>query len=99
MKVFIMATREWISKKREIPRFFVEIRDMYFDYGQDWMYTGFLTTNLEDSNSWQSFCPRDWELIVNTDSVEKLTAMAEYYMQSLYDGESYTGKELYPVFE
>jgi len=98
MKVFIMATRQWM-KKNIRTRFWVELKDIYFDYGQNWMYTAFITTDFADEheNSWQSFCPRDWELIVNTDSVEKLTAMAEYYMQSLYD--EHTGKSLYPVFE
>ena len=100
MKVFVMATQAWAKKNARL-RFWVELKDIYFDFGQNWMYTAFITTDLADEheNSWQSFCPRDWELIVNTDSVEKLTKMAEYYMQSLYDSESHTGKHLYPVFE
>lgn len=98
MKVFVMATQQWAKKNARL-RFWVELKDIYFDYGQNWMYTAFITTDLADEydHSWQSFCPRDWELIVNTDSVEKLVAMAEYYMEELYKDE--ISISLYKVFE
>jgi hypothetical protein len=55
---------------------------MYFDFGQDWKYTGFLTTR-EDGAEWQSLCPRDWELVVTETDINKIIAMAWFYMDNL----------------
>ena len=73
------------------------IKDMYFDYGQDWWYTGLITVDEEKEQSWQSLCPRDHELVTNCDSVAQLKAMAEYYIDHLDKREF--SIDLYEVFE
>lgn len=67
-------------------RYCMEVKDMYFDFGQNWMYTGFVTCDEKNFTSWQSFCPRDYELILDTDSIEKLSNMAVYYAIELHKG-------------
>lgn len=82
-------------------RYYMEVKDIYFDFGQDWMYTGFVTYDEKEQNgtlaSWQSFCPRDYELILDTDSIEKLSYMAVYYAIELHNGSK--DINLYPRFE
>ena len=73
------------------------VEDIYFDYGQGWMYSGIIYRDRNDS--YQAFCPRDWELILNTDSVEKLYEMATYYADLMLKGEWNYKKSLYEVFE
>lgn len=58
---------------------YLSIADMYFDYGQDWKYTGLLMNNFETGRDYQAFCPRDYKLIITCDSVEKIKEMATYY--------------------
>ena len=71
--------------------------NIYFDYGQNWMYTGII---YKDSKTeYQAFCPRDWELILNTDSIEKLNEMATYYAEMQIKGEWNYKKSLYEIFE
>ena len=77
--------------------FRIGIQDMYFDYGQNWMYTGLVTIDEEEGRDWQSLCPRDHELVTNCDSVTQLKAMAEYYIDHLDKGE--ISIDLYKVFE
>jgi hypothetical protein len=70
-------------------RYSMRVKDMYFDFGQDWKYTGLLTTDEKSewgNDGWQSFCPRDYELILDTDSIEKLSQMAVYYATELVNG-------------
>lgn len=72
-------------------------QDTYFDFGQDWKYTAII---YKDSNTeYQAFCPRDWELILNTDSIEKLNEMATYYADMQTSGEWNYKKSLYSKFE
>ena len=69
-------------------RFGIGTQVMYYDYGQDWKYTGLLTVDYEAecSREWQSVCPRDHKLICNCDSFKKLKEMADYYVQQLCEG-------------
>lgn len=73
------------------------VENIYFDMGQNWKYTA-LITNKEDGlfGSWQSFCPRDYELILYTDSIAILEKMAKYYAEELNKGK--TSVYLYKVF-
>ena len=76
---------------------YLTLENIYFDMGQNWKYTA-LITNKEDGlfNSWQSFCPRDYELILYTDSIAILEKMAKYYAEELNKGK--TSVYLYKVF-
>lgn len=97
MRVFVDTCEQYCYENKNF-RYDVRIKEMYFDYGQDWKYTGFLTTDLDDATerSWQSFCPRDWELIVTTNDINKLIDMAWYYMEHLIEGDF---DNLYEKFE
>lgn len=79
-------------------RFGIGTQVMYYDYGQNWKYTGLLTIDYdENSRAWQSVSPRDHELICSCDSFEKLKEMADYYVQQLCEG--YITVDLYKKFE
>lgn len=76
---------------------YMALEDIYFDMGQNWKYTA-LVTHKEDGvfGSWQSFCPRDYELILYTDSIAILEKMAKYYAEKL--NENAKSIYLYEVF-
>lgn len=77
---------------------YMEVHDTYFDYGQNWKYTTLLTEDFIEESRWQSFCPRDYELILNTDSIAKLKIMAIYYVEK-YKEERNAIIDLYEIFE
>ena len=79
-------------------RYSMRVKDMYFDFGQHWMYTGLITDDAQGLfGGWQSVCPRDYELILDTDSIEKLSQMAVYYATELMSGK--ISIHLYERFE
>ena len=86
MRIFLEGCEQWCYENRNY-RYQVDIKQMYFDYGQNWQYTGFCTTDTEETNgtlaSWQSLCPRDWELVVTETDINKILAMAWFYMDNL----------------
>jgi hypothetical protein len=86
MRVFVEACNQYNFENKNY-RYEVSIKEMYFDYGQNWKYTGFCTVDTEETNgtlaSWQSLCPRDWELVVECMDINKLIAMAWFYMDNL----------------
>lgn len=86
MRVFVEACEQWNVENKSY-RYQVYIKQMYFDYGQDWQYTGFCTVDTEETSgtltSWQSLCPRDWELVVEETDINKIIAMAWFYMDNL----------------
>jgi hypothetical protein len=103
MRVFVEACEQWNVENKNY-RYQVYIEEMYFDIGQDWKYTGFLTVDTDKADddmlgSWQSFCPRDWELIVECMDINKLIAMAWYYMDNLNSKDSRADIRLYTKFE
>ena len=62
----------------------------YFDYGQDWQYTCILAEDYNQelnslTRSWQALCPRDYETLIATDSIDKVAEMAQIYYDSLYN--------------
>lgn len=59
-----------LSKKQNKDYNFI-IKDMYFDYGQNWIYTGIIT--MSKDSSWQTLNPRQWKEIVNTDNNNSIT--------------------------
>lgn len=86
MRLFCNACSQWCFENKNF-RYDVQIKETWLDFGADWKYTAFITYDEEKENrSWQSFCPRDWELIVNCDSISKIIDMAWYYMDELNKG-------------
>ena len=62
-----------------------EVEDCYFDYGQDWMFTTIICHGR--NASWQVGCPRDWSRIVEAESLEELTEVANTMRQSEFFGD------------
>lgn len=51
------------------------VEDIYFDFGLNWMYTAIVThdrTKTGMLSSWQTLDPKQWEQIVEAESVEDL---------------------------
>ena len=46
------------------------VEDIYFDFGQDWMYSG-IVAHRRDGASWQAVCPRDYERILLSHDIRK----------------------------
>lgn len=42
-----------------------KIEDIYYDLGQDWMWTTVVAYNLKDGGSFQCLNPREWAEIIN----------------------------------
>ena len=103
LMLFKLFIDEWKMEHKAF-RYDVVIQDMYLDYGANMMWTAPLTIdNDREENDvcreWQSFCPRDWELIVNCDSIQQLHDMAYYYTEKLNGGEWSWRQSLYEIFE
>ncbi len=96
LEMFADFTNMELTEKGDVL-YVVTVEDMYFDFGQDWKYTGLLTTKANES-SWQSLCPRDWELVITTDSTQKLQEMAKWYANKLINNGSWRDV-LYEVFK
>lgn len=77
----------------------ISIKEMYFDMGQDWMYTGLIFEDFKGNSSYQAFCPRDYKLIVSCDSISKIMQMATYYAEENIKGNWNYKNNLYSKFE
>ena len=82
LTVFATACIAWNEKHHDYNHM-VTIKDVYFDVGQEWMYTALITTDTRNGEHWQSLCPRDWVLVVNCMDIEKIIEMANYYMETM----------------
>ena len=85
LRIFVEACEQWNVENKNF-RYDITIKNMYFDFGQDWMYTGLLTTDTEEEgslNTWQSLNPKEWKELVNSDSVSQIVDMAWKYMDKL----------------
>ena len=100
MRVFREACAQWCIENKNF-RYDVTIRTIYFDMGQDWKYTAFITEDEEEESeilsSWQSLNPRDWSLVVECMDIPKIIDMAWYYMDNLASGKKEI--KLYEKFE
>ena len=96
MRIFVESCSEWMRENKDF-RYDITIEDIYFDFSQDWKYTAFITRDNDHNDSWQSLCPRDWELVVSCMDIDKLIQMAWYYMDNLDQGK--IDVTLYPKFE
>jgi hypothetical protein len=86
LQLFAEACTQWMGENKNF-RYDVTIENVYFDAGQDWMWTTIIVNDEDDwGRSWQAFCPRDWELIVTCDSISKLTDMAWDFMDNIAKG-------------
>lgn len=54
------------------PRHNYYVQTVYFDYGQDWMWTTICTEENYDG-SYQALCPRDHELITDVGNLDAIT--------------------------
>ena len=66
----------------------ISIEDIYFDYGQNWWYTSPITydhTKGGVCSSWQTLCPRDYEVIIRCESLEDMVRYADYYVGAQID--------------
>ena len=67
----------------------IEVKDIYFDFGQDWWYTALVTIDKRETSfmkdSWQTFCPRDYEIVIGCDSLLDMQRYAEYYVDAMVD--------------
>jgi hypothetical protein len=99
MRVFREACSQWCVENKNF-RYDVTIKTIYFDMGQDWKYTAFITEDEDEESeilsSWQSLCPRDWSLVVECTDIPKIIDMAWCYMDSLVSGKDI---KLYEKFE
>lgn len=82
MRVFVNACSQWCFENKNF-RYDIGIKNIYFDYGQNWKYTAFITYDEDTEDEWQSLCPRDWELVVTETDINKIVAMAWFYMDNL----------------
>lgn len=64
---------------------FYTVTDVYFDFGQDWMWTTIVcdyTTVLEDGRkydgSYQILCPNDYSKILEAESSKELDNIADF---------------------
>ena len=96
MRVFLEGCEQWCYENKSY-KYSVDIGTVYFDHGQDWKWTTFITTDEDDDSHWQSLCPRDWELVVECMDINKLIAMAWFYMDNLQKPYS-ERKNLYEKF-
>lgn len=49
------------------------VRDVYFDYGQNWIWTTIIAENENGfCQSWQAVSPREWAQIVMADTTVEL---------------------------
>lgn len=78
-----VANRQFLEMRRG---FYIDIKDIYFDYGQNWMYTALITERFSDDSTWQSLCPRDYENVVASDSFSEIEAWAIYYATEVANG-------------
>jgi hypothetical protein len=58
------------------------VEDTYLDYGQDWKWT---TIIRYGHNECQILCPRDWEKIIEADTMEKLYEIINDLMNDEYE--------------
>ena len=82
LKIFLESTLQWMSENKCF-RYDLEIKNVYFDAGQNWMWTTIVVTDEDTDSSWQAFYPRDWELIVEESDINKIIAMAWFYMDNI----------------
>lgn len=82
MKVFEMATMEWMSENKNF-RYDISIKKVFFDIDQNWMWTTFIVTDEDTDEKWQAMTPKEWLEVVNETDIGKLTDLAWKFMDKL----------------
>lgn len=82
MRVFEAATMEWMSENKNF-RYDISIKKVYFDMGQNWMWTTFIVTDTDTDEEWQAMNPNEWLEVVNETDIGKLTDLAWKFMDKL----------------
>ena len=63
----------------------IKVEEIYFDFGQNWMYTALVTYDYDGKSSWQTVGPRDYEIIINCTNEADLFRYADYYVTARID--------------
>ena len=82
MKVFEMATMEWMIENKN-SKYDISIKRVYFDIDQNWMWTTFIVTDTDTDEEWQAMSPKEWLEVVNETDIGKLTDLAWKFMDKL----------------
>lgn len=82
MRVFEMATIEWMCENKNF-RYDISIKKVFFDMGQNWMWTTFIVTDTDTDTEWQAMSPKEWLEVVNETDIGKLTDLAWKFMDKL----------------
>lgn len=82
MKVFEMATMEWMYENKSF-RYDISIKKVYFDIDQNWKWTTFIVTDENTDEEWQAMSPKEWLEVVNETDIGKLTDLAWKFMDKL----------------
>ena len=82
MEVFEMATMEWMVENKNF-KYDISIKKVYFDMGQNWMWTTFIVTDEDTDEEWQAMNPKEWLEVVNETDIGKLTDLAWKFMDKL----------------
>ena len=82
MKVFEMATMEWMIENKN-SKYDISIKRVYFDIDQNWMWTTFVVTDEDTNEKWQAMTPKEWLEVVNETDIGKLTDLAWKFMDKL----------------
>ena len=61
-----------------------EVNDVYFDFGQRWMWTTILRNGYKEC---QILCPRDWEKIITANSPTELVDAFNTIVNDKYFGD------------
>lgn len=80
MRVFVMATMEWMSENKNF-RYDISIKKVFID--QNWMWTTFIVTDEYTDEEWQAMNPKEWLEVVNETDIGKLTDLAWKFMDKL----------------
>ena len=82
MRVFEEATMEWMVENKNF-RYDISIKKVYFDMGQNWMWTTFIVTDTDTDEEWQAMSPKEWLEVVNETDIGKITDLAWKFMDKL----------------
>ena len=82
MRVFVMATMEWMSENKNF-KYDISIKTVYFDIDQNWKWTTFIVTDEDTDEEWQAMSPKEWLEVVNETDIGKLTDLAWKFMDKL----------------
>lgn len=60
------------------------VRDVYLDFGQNWMWTTICRENCSWELECQILCPRDWKAIMNIQTADELAEIVNVIRSGEY---------------